>query len=438
MLGRIAALDPRRALPYVKAWPRAGILFAFAIPSILTFLYLYLHLRVATPLSPLSRVPVFSLVGISREKACDGIQTGVAIDSPNATAPSSSSSNTVEGEIPNIVHYVWLLRDPHVFRLSFKVFVSAYSSHYYFRPERIYIHTDASPDVFERARTSDDIWTRRVLSLPGVTYRHAVAPVVTSKGVNIINMEHKADFVRIEALREFGGIYMDTDAIPLRDVAPLRRTGFANVVGGGVVLTIEHTGFVNNGVMLARPHSILMGIWFEAAHQVFTGQWETASIHLLSDLAFRLNAVPAEVLVLNPRAFSPVSWEYEGVRELFQPHPRRQLRSAAVVDPALLLNGTAAAAHDDQLRASAATTCLDAIAYVRERDAAGAHEPWETDFSSTYILHAFDDEVPHIPNWDHVVDLKYILRRRSNYARAVYPAIWHAVEHGVIPAEEAR
>ncbi|KAK0712743.1 hypothetical protein B0T26DRAFT_596577, partial [Lasiosphaeria miniovina] len=316
------------------------------------------------------------------------------------------SSNPVEGEIPNIVHYVWLLRDPHVFRLSFKVFVSAYSSHYYFGPERIYIHTDASPDVFERARTSDDVWTRRVLSLPGVTYRHAVAPVVTSKGVNIINMEHKADFVRIEALREFGGIYMDTDAIPLRDVAPLRRTGFANVVGGGVVLTVEHTGFVNNGVMLARPHSILMGIWLEAAHQVFTGQWETASIHLLSDLAFRLNAVPAEVLVLNPRAFSPVSWEYEGVRELFQPHPRRQLR--------------------------AATTCLDAIAYVRERDAPGAHEPWETDFSSTYILHAFDDEVPHIPNWDHVVDLKYVLRRRSNYARAVYPAIWHAVEHGVI------
>jgi len=64
--------------------------------------------------------------------------------------PSSERSNNA---IPNIVHYVWL--DAHDnFSIDFRHFISVYSASYYFNPEMIYIHTDASPNLWEEAKTS--------------------------------------------------------------------------------------------------------------------------------------------------------------------------------------------------------------------------------------------------------------------------------------------
>jgi hypothetical protein len=58
------------------------------------------------------------------------------------------------------------------------------------------------------------------------------------------------------------------------------------------------------------------------------------------------------------------------------------------------------------------------------------------DFSATYVLHAFDDDVGRIRGWDGQITPRYVLARQSNYARAVYPAVWHAAEAGIIPVEE--
>lgn len=145
-------------------------------------------------------------------------------------------ATAVAEAIPNYVHYVWLLKDATKLQLSFKMFVSVYSTHLYLAPERVYIHTDASADVWERARTEGDEWTRRVLALPQVVYHHVRAPRTTTKGIDIIHFEHRSDFVRLAVLREFGGLYLDVDAVPLRDVAALRNSGFANVIGGAVAL----------------------------------------------------------------------------------------------------------------------------------------------------------------------------------------------------------
>lgn len=160
--------------------------------------------------------------------------------------------------IPNFVHYVWLLKDPAELRLSFQVFLSVYSAHLFWRPERIYFHTDARPEVIEKARSSGTAWTKRILAIPGITINHVEAPKTTRKGVEITKMEHKSDFLRMAALRDFGGVYLDTDAVPLRDIATLRNSGFANVIGQQIALSMRFTGYLNNGVMLAAPHSNLM------------------------------------------------------------------------------------------------------------------------------------------------------------------------------------
>ncbi|KUJ24630.1 uncharacterized protein LY89DRAFT_572803 [Mollisia scopiformis] len=315
-------------------------------------------------------------------------------------------------KIPNIVHYVWFLKDPTSLHLDFKFFITAYSAYLYFQPDKIYYHTDASFELFERARRSGSEWTQRLLSLPNVEYHYVDAPSVTTKGIPIEKFEHKSDFTRMQVLHEYGGIYMDTDAIPLRDIADLRESGFANVVGGAIGLTMHHSGFINNGVMMAAPGSALMKIYMRAADQFFDGRWETASVNLLTDVANRLSAVPHEVLILQPKAFAPVSWEYADQVRLFQPH--FEMPAGNEIWGSTSTN---------------MTTCDDMLSSLIEKESFGG-EDWEMDFSSSYVLHAFDGK--HIPGWDNKVDLNYILARQSNYARAVYPAIAHAISSGVL------
>ena len=65
-------------------------------------------------------------------------------------------------------------------------------------------------------------------------------------------------------------------------------------------------------------------------------------------------------------------------------------------------------------------------------------EDWEADYSSTYALHAFrstDHSVP-INNFDGIT-MEYVLARQSNFARAVYPAIRHAIEAGIVSPDES-
>ncbi len=60
------------------------------------------------------------------------------------------------------------------------------------------------------------------------------------------------------------------------------------------------------------------------------------------------------------------------------------------------------------------------------------------DFSSSYVLHAFDNgfDFEAALGRGGGIDVRYVLERRSNYARAVFPAVWRAVEEGIIPREE--
>jgi Glycosyltransferase sugar-binding region containing DXD motif len=384
--------------------PRSYLVLGTLIFAILTLLLLFRFEPITSRIFNWTESSSFALSTVSAQ-VCNGTDT------------DTDGSEHIN-KIPNIVHYVWILRDPAVFSLDFKLFISFYSAHLYFQPDAIYIHTDASPDVFEHANKSGDVWTQRILALPNIRY-HQVSPLIeTRKGVPITRLEHKADFLRMEALYEFGGVYMDSDAVPLRDVADLRNSGFANIVGGAVALTMKHTGKINNGVMMSVPRGTMMDIYIQAAHQFFDGSWAKASVLLLTDLANRLSAVPYEVLVLQPTAFAPTSWEFADQKRLFKPYAQTPVTNDSLPRPL-----------------GQPKTCQDIFNWLEEMEK-DKTESWEMDFSSTYILHAFDDDIPKIRGWDHKRDLRYILSRQSNYARAVYPAIAHAITAGVIPREE--
>lgn len=328
--------------------------------------------------------------------------------------------------IPNIVHYIWLLRDPSQFELSFKVFLSIYSAHAVLRPDRIYIHTDADDSVLEAARAYGTIWTQRVLALPQLVVQHTETLNETIRGVPVEALEHKSDFMRLDVLRNWGGIYLDTDVIVLRDMTDLRRSGFASVVSPSMVRVwknvVETLGFLNNGVMMATPGSMLIDLFWHASHQFFDGNWTTASTSLLTDLANRLTNVPGQVLVLQPSAFSPVSWEWEDEMHLYM----TQSTTASPLFNELLPWGPG----------HAEPSCADILAWLKLGHGEGVEGMWEWDLISAYVLHGFDNFSDRIPGWDGNVSLSYVLARQSIYSRAVYPLVQHAVEHKVILQDE--
>ncbi|KAK8064109.1 hypothetical protein PG996_008761 [Apiospora saccharicola] len=357
------------------AWRRYGTVLLVSVAAVI--LYAYIDLTYSLPWNPdRPSLPMFPAAPLA--KACDGTLPPSADDS--AAAP-----------IPNIVHYIWLLADPTVLSLDFKVFISVYSAHLFFRPDKVYFHTDASPELWERTKASGSDWSRRVLNLPNVEPKYIDNPRLTTKGVEIDTFGAKSDFIRAYALRDLGGIYLDVDATPCATWRPCAGP--------------------------ALPTS------WAAMDAFYNGVW-AISVGILTDLAYRLHAVPGEVLIMNPRAFAPASFELADTIRLFRPY------RDAIPFPSAGNN------DDDGPPQELTNTCSDALAWLRQREQHAA-EPWKMDFSATYVLHAFDDDASEVGGgWDGKITLPYVLARRSNYARAVYPAIHHAIKAGVIPAEE--
>lgn len=273
--------------------------------------------------------------------------------------------------IPNIAHYVYLLKDKDGdMNLKFEDFLSVYSSFHYFDPETIFIHTDASMETFERVRDPKNKkgkWTRKIFDIPRVTVRYGTAPEYADNGEKIRNLPNRSDFLRAKVVHEHGGIYFDFDIFPLRDFKPLREAGFANVVG------LEKYEKVMTGCYMSIKGSELMRVWLKYEHIVYDGGWITHAVELLTKIVRRIHRIPNEVLILERDTWAPSSWELEDASELFSSHP-----SASPSDPSDF--------DFDQERALNSSD----LESVFESD---PHlELWQRDWSATYAIHAFKSE----------------------------------------------
>ncbi|KAK9326676.1 hypothetical protein V1520DRAFT_366067 [Lipomyces starkeyi] len=315
--------------------------------------------------------------------------------------------------IPNIVHYVHLMSDPQgTIQFGLKHFISIYSASLYFDPDVIYIHTDAPDDEVERARSSDEAsnkWSRLIFNLPKVVVNNETAPDYADNGEKILNLENKSDFVRAKVVYELGGIYLDWDVHALRDFKPLREAGFANVVG------LQKDDLVNSGCYMAIKGSEMMRIWLKYEHIVYDGGWITHAVILLTNLSRKLVMIPHEVLILDRYALAPSSWEQEDAQSLFGSHSEAHAPHLGPADP-----------HRPALTTENAEV-------LWELARASSREEWENDYSCSYAIHAFKNNDLH--DFEGIT-LRYVLSRQSNFARAVYPAVQHAIDTGIIALED--
>ncbi|PKS13192.1 hypothetical protein jhhlp_000537 [Lomentospora prolificans] len=319
-------------------------------------------------------------------------------------------NKTYDTDIPNIVHYVYLFQEGmHDFGFQFKEALSLYSAWAFTDPDVIYLHTNADVGAIERARSGKvGKWNSIILNVPQLVIRHVEAPEVTDQGIEIVLPQHKSDFVRVAAVEEIGGVYLDLDAIPLRDLRPLLEMGYNTVVGN------QADGVVMSGNFIGKAHCKFLTQWREQMHQAYNGEWVRHSNDLMTMLAKPLSKLDHELIILDSRAMGPNHWNFYGTQPLYRAHNDVPSNLEGLEDGAPLREF-----HDN----------LGAI-----RDGLPS---WQRDYSHTYILHSWREKRglfrPH--GFDHATP-RYVLERRSDFSRAVYHIAKQMYDRGFISFDD--
>ncbi|EJP62699.1 glycosyl transferase [Beauveria bassiana ARSEF 2860] len=377
-----------------------------------TGLFLWLCLSLGYDYVPYARMP--STKAVENQEVVENQEAVHNQQQPIINTTPEHNPNTTPEHIPNTAHYVYILANVSAdFSFAFSEVLSIYAASRYWQPDVIYLHTNAPAEALERARSgAAGKWTWLLFQVPRLHIVAVTVPTHAANGKEISLIEHKSDFVRVQALRDYGGVYLDFDVHPLRDIRVLRESGFHAVAGRQQ----GENGEVNSGVFMNKPHSSMIELWSEGMHSAFTGDWSTHSNGALTVVCERLVASPPDVLIMERNAFAPGSWMRDDTIRLLE-------------------------VHDDE------TSSLDMLTpdghlpeFNEERTRWSAPEKkpeWADDWSRTYMLHAFNHNQGdfEIPGFSHITP-RYILERRSNMARAVYPVARDLFEQGLINIDD--
>ncbi|KAG9253231.1 uncharacterized protein F5Z01DRAFT_675146 [Emericellopsis atlantica] len=309
-------------------------------------------------------------------------------------------------DIPNIVHFVYILaNESKGFNFEFSHFLSMYAVSLYWEPDTIFLHTNVDPDGTAVARARDGFggkWNKLIFTYFNLDIRKVEVPSYANNGVKIQGLEHKSDFVRVKAVQEHGGIYIDWDVHALRDVKSLRQSGFNAVAGR------QAHGQINSGTFMSKKGAKMIDMWTDGMHEAYNGGWTTHSNEVITRVGELLVQEPGEMLILERDAFAPGSWESKDTDNLFQSH----------AEPAGFTEHELAAMRSLRLA---------------ESETPGDVPEWAWNWSHTYLLHAFSPDRWHqkVHGYDHISPA-YVLRRDSNFGRAVYPAVLHMYREGLI------
>jgi len=150
------------------------------------------------------------------------------------------------------------------------------------------------------------------LAKPLITL-HRIEPPTEIFGNPVIHPAHRADIVRLEALLESGGIYLDLDVLVRRD--------FEELLSNDCVLGEQGAGGKEglcNAVIIARPQAMFLQRWHaEFRHFRSRGRdayWDELSVKVPGRLA---RSHPSELTILDHRAFFWPLWRQSQLKELF-------------------------------------------------------------------------------------------------------------------------
>jgi len=176
--------------------------------------------------------------------------------------------------IPNIVHYVLANRRPRPF--PWTAYLSARAAVDRLRPDRLIYH------LLDAVQPTGPWWeAARGLAVPSeegpglvelIPYSLDEVPSPTS-GAKLSRPEFVSDFMRIQVLLQAGGVYLDTDHVPLRPFDDLRRS-HGSVWGRQT----EDRHRVAVGCILAEPNSTTLRELLALMRRRYDGEWGHHSV----------------------------------------------------------------------------------------------------------------------------------------------------------------
>ncbi|MCJ1479287.1 hypothetical protein MMC13_007972 [Lambiella insularis] len=273
-----------RRVDRAPKWPLLSCLLflAFLVYLVLPPLWaLSIKLYHANPFLHEHKIEVYDFHATTEEIGClAGHQSG--------SGPRTS--------IPNIVHFIWGLTDgnePHS-QFGFIEYLSIRSALLALKPSQVKLHY-ATLD-------QSNNWLRKVKDNVTLVYHDPEVGVLES--THSWQAAHRADILRLDILREEGGIYMDLDVVALQS--------FDNILRNAKDVTMGHEGGdrsgVANAVILSRKESRFINRWLHMYRTFDPTDWNYHSVRLPKEIAMRH---PEEICTLPPLAFFWPTWSYK-------------------------------------------------------------------------------------------------------------------------------
>ena len=192
-------------------------------------------------------------------------------------------SNEPKNQIPNIIHFVFGLKEQDEDFL-FVYYLSVLSASKVNNPDTIYFYYHFEPS---------GKWWNKLKEIPNIILEKVSIPTHIGKKP-IKHFAHKADKIRMDKLYERGGVYMDIDTI---SVKPYKHLLIHETVLGFEV----PPNTICNAVMLTKPASRFFKQWMMAYENEFiTEGWGEASIYLPAKI---YKQYPVLAKVLPPECF---------------------------------------------------------------------------------------------------------------------------------------
>jgi hypothetical protein len=228
--------------------------------------------------------------------------------------------------IPNILHFVFgMAPDFGGKPFSLAHYLSVKSAVELNKPSAAFFHYEYEPmgEWWEKAK-------------PMLTLNKVTAPE-SIMGNKLYHVAHKADVVRLLALKETGGIYLDLDTISVKPLKGLLNCSFAigqelkaawapknwrqrlKYKSGLIKKNTEMSTGLCNAVLLSEKNSEFINHWFEE-YKTFRSQgrdkyWNEHSVLVPEKLA---KTYPDKITMLSPYAFHYPLYDAAGLKSMFE------------------------------------------------------------------------------------------------------------------------
>ena len=144
---------------------------------------------------------------------------------------------------------------------------------------------------------------------------HEVEPPEEIFGNRLYHVAHKADVLRLMALKQFGGIYLDIDTICVSSFDPLLSNNF--VMGYEKTESLGVVGLCN-AVMMSEIDADFVNIWIEQFRNFRSKGRDEYWAELSVKVPFALSKeYPELITILENDAFFYPDWSNEGIAKMF-------------------------------------------------------------------------------------------------------------------------